>query len=157
MKNFFKTRVLYPLLEQLKQGVTPQKMAMSCAVASVLSVFPIPGATTGIIFAFGVFFKLNHPTLQIVNYALTPIHFLLIPVFMRIGETIFHLPHVTFNPSEFIAGIKASPSLFLSQYGYSILVGVFSWFMLAPPVGGLIYRILLPIFRKKITYGAREL
>lgn len=149
LRNFLKSRLIQPLLNQLKQGITPEKLAMSTAIGATVGIFPIPGVTTSLCFIFGVFFKLNHPTLQVVNYALTPVHFLMIPVFIRIGENIFHHAHVPFNPNELLASFKEAPLQLLSQFGASISLGIFAWFLIVPPIGFLIYRLALIIFRKR--------
>ena len=45
-KSFWKRRVVTPLIAQLKQGVTPEKLALTVALGLVLGIFPILGATT---------------------------------------------------------------------------------------------------------------
>ncbi len=140
MRTLIRQKILLPLLNQLKQGITPEKLAMSTAVGSTVGIFPIPGVTTSLCFFFGVFFKLNHPTLQIVNYALTPVHFLMIPVFIRTGESIFHQPHLEIGTISFEL---------IAKLGSSLFMGIFAWFIIVPPVGFVIYQVALRMFRKK--------
>ena len=45
-ESFWKRRVVTPLIAQLKQGVTPEKLALTVALGLVLGIFPILGATT---------------------------------------------------------------------------------------------------------------
>ena len=47
-EGFFRRRVARPILELLRQGVTPEKMAMSLALGVALGVFPVLGTTTAL-------------------------------------------------------------------------------------------------------------
>jgi len=45
-KEFFYRRLVRPILDLLRQGVTPEKMALSLALGGALGVFPALGCTT---------------------------------------------------------------------------------------------------------------
>ena len=43
--DFFRRRVLGPVLDLLRQGITPEKVALSIAFGVVLGVFPALGCS----------------------------------------------------------------------------------------------------------------
>src|SRR3981081_2804173 len=45
-QGFFYRRLVRPLLDLLRQGATPEKLALSVALGAMLGVFPMLGATT---------------------------------------------------------------------------------------------------------------
>ena len=133
---------------QLTQGVSPHSLALSCALAFVLGTFPIVGATTIIIFFVALYLSLNQPIMQALNYALTPVHLILLPVFLRIGEWILNEPPITINPLTMVSQFTSDWRLFLSQYGMAGLHAVLAWALIAPVVGVVIFYSLRPVFEK---------
>jgi len=43
---FWQRRIITPIANQIRQGITPEKIALTIALGLLLSVFPILGATT---------------------------------------------------------------------------------------------------------------
>eukprot|EP01034_Spumella_vulgaris_P003768 gene3768-4823_t len=68
-----KPAVLGPVLAQLRQGITPEKIALTAALGAVIAVFPILGSTTVLcgLVAWGL--RLNQPIIQLVNYLCYPL------------------------------------------------------------------------------------
>jgi uncharacterized protein (DUF2062 family) len=141
--NFWQRRIVAPILAQLKQGITPEKIALTLALGSVLGVFPIIGATTALCAAVAWRLKLNQPIIQLINYLLYPIHLLLLLPFYRAGETLFQQPHLPiFSIGELVHRFKESPLHFIADYGMVGLYGVVVWCLLAPPAAALLYFLL---------------
>ncbi len=72
-EGFFYRRLLRPILDLLRQGVTPEKMALSLALGGALGVFPALGCTTLLCLIAAIVLRLNLPAIQIVNYFVYPI------------------------------------------------------------------------------------
>lgn len=141
--NFLQRRVIAPILAQLKQGITPEKIALTLALGSVFGVFPIIGATTALCALAAWRLKLNQPIIQLTNYLLYPVHLLLLMPFYRAGETLFGQPHLPiFSVHELVHRFKASPLDFLADYGMVGLYGVVVWGLLAAPAAALLYFLL---------------
>ncbi len=141
--NFWQRRVVEPILAQLKQGITPEKIALTLALGSVLGVFPIIGATTALCAAVAWRLKLNQPIIQLVNYLLYPVHLLLLLPFYRAGETLFRQPHLPiFSIADLVQRFEAGPLRFFADYGMVGLYGIVVWCLVAPPVAALLYVIL---------------
>ena len=88
-RNIFQRLVIDPIVAQLTQGLTPEKIALTIAIGSSIAMFPLLGTTTIICVIVGVFMKLNQPIIQAVNYACTPIHLPFIYYSFRWGEYLF--------------------------------------------------------------------
>lgn len=148
MLGSFQAKIKKVVLTQLTQGVSPESLALSCALAFVLGTFPVVGATTVLIFFMAVYLRLNQPIMQMLNYALTPVHLLLLPVFLRLGEWVLGVPPISFNPSVMMSELKADPSLFFSNYGMAALHASLAWLLTAPLVGVILFLVLKPLFKR---------
>ena len=134
--------------EQLRQGVTPKGLAMTCAFALSLSVFPLIGTTTLLCLFFGNLFKLNQPLLHALNYIFYPLQFLCIPLFLFAGEAILGLPHLIIHPTEMVQQFTANWRQFLRLYTMAGLQAAFAWCLLAPFAGLITFLVIKPVFEK---------
>lgn len=136
------------MMAQLMQGVSPTGLALTCAFAVPISVFPIVGVTTTMCLIFGAILRLNQPTMQAINYLLTPFHFLLIPVFLRIGEKIYGADPVSLNPKTLWSEFMTDQKLFLDHYGWAGLHALTAWALIMVPIGFLVFFAARPLFRR---------
>lgn len=148
VRTFFQNKLVTPLLGQLRQGVTPEKLALSCALGVGLALFPVLGSTTLLCFVVAYYFKLNQPAIQSVNYMMFPAQILMIPVLVRLGEILYGSPHLTLNPKLLVSEFFNDPSQFLKQYGIAGLHGMTAWIFVAPWITAATYFILKPILSR---------
>ncbi len=146
--GFWRRRIVDPLAAQLTQGVTPERLALACAVGAALGVFPILGSSTLLCLLAGIILKLNQPALQTVNYLVYPLQILLLPALVRLGEILFRADPVPFTPQGLIREFSQGIAPFLAKYGQAGLHGIAAWFLLAPAAAAMIYLALVPVFRK---------
>jgi uncharacterized protein (DUF2062 family) len=148
-RSFWQRRVVAPIVGQLKQGITPQKIALTLALGAVLGIFPILGATTLLCAVIGVWLRLNQPIIQLVNYLVYPLQVLLLIPFYRAGERLFGAEPVPIvNVPDLIARFGADPWQFLIDYGLVGLYGIAVWCLVAPLLVALIYVLLRPILER---------
>lgn len=146
--GFWQRRVVAPIVAQLKQGITPEKIALTLALGAVLGIFPILGATTLLCAVAGVWLRLNQPVIQIVNYFMYPLQIALLLPFYRAGETLFGQPHVPiFSIAELVGRFQASPMQFVIDYGMVGVYGIVVWTLLAPLAIALLYFATWPLLR----------
>jgi Uncharacterized protein conserved in bacteria (DUF2062) len=153
MTGFLRRRVVDPVLLLLRQGLTPEKLALSLALGATLGLFPVLGATTGLCLAAGIALRLSHPALQLANYAVYPLQVPLILGFVRLGERFVGAAPVPFSVERLIAFFREDPVAFLQRFGLTGLHGILGWLSLAPLLGAALYLGLLPPLR----YAARRL
>lgn len=140
--------IVAPVLAQLRQGTTPEKIALTIALGVTLGLFPVMGATTVLCTAAGFVYKLNQPILQAINYALYPVQIALILVFVRIGEWIFRAPPLPFSFGQLMDKFRASPSHFFSEFAMTFLHCITAWFVLAPIAMAALYFGSRPLLRR---------
>jgi uncharacterized protein (DUF2062 family) len=147
-QSFWRRRVVAPILAQLRQGITPEKIALTLALGAVLGIFPILGACTALCAVAGVALKLNQPIIQLVNYLVYPLQFALLLPFYRAGETLFGQPHVPiFSVTELAARFSASPWQFFLDYGMVGVYGIAVWCLVAPVLVAGLYFGLKPVLQ----------
>src|SRR5579885_2459221 len=83
MRQFFERRFVRPILELLRQGATPEKLALSVALGAAIGVFPALGTTTAICGLLALALGLNLPAIQLANYAVYPAQIALLLPFFR--------------------------------------------------------------------------
>jgi uncharacterized protein (DUF2062 family) len=85
-EGFFSRRLVRPFLDLLRQGVTPEKIALSVALGVTLGVFPVLGSTTALCALAAFAWQLNLPAIEIVNYFIYPLQIALLIPFFRAGR-----------------------------------------------------------------------
>ncbi|MET0261419.1 MAG: DUF2062 domain-containing protein, partial [Rariglobus sp.] len=88
-RSFWKRRFTDPIFASFTQGVSPDKVAATIAVGTAVSMFPFLGFTTLFNLGIGLWFRMNQPLLQALNYVLAPVHLVMIVVYVRVGEWIW--------------------------------------------------------------------
>jgi len=149
-EGFFKRKLIRPIIDLLKQGVTPEKIALSIALGAVLGVFPALGSTTALCAIAALVLKLNLPAIQIVNYFMYPAQIALIIPFFRLGEYLFGAQKLSISVQQIYAMIQASMWGAIKTLWTTTWHAIVAWGLLAPIFVGLIYVILTPLFRRAI-------
>ena len=107
-QSFLYRKLILPLADLLRQGITPEKIALSLAIGICLGVFPVLGSTTALCALAAIVFRLNLPAIQLVNYLVYPLQLALIIPFIRFGEVLFGAPHVSLSLTIIFESIKRS-------------------------------------------------
>lgn len=153
-EGFFKRRLVRPILDLLRQGVTPEKIALSVALGAALGVFPAVGWSTTLCAIAAIVLRLNMPAIQIVNYFVYPAQIALLVPFFRWGEKVFRAPHFPISVPRiyalFHAGAWRATALLWTTVWHAIVV----WGMAAPVCVGLIYATVLPLLRRSMRHQA---
>jgi len=163
-RNFWQRRIRDPIIAQLTQGITPEKIAVTIAVGSAFALFPMP-VTTLLCFLVAWALRLNQPIIQLMNQALWPVHILTIIGCVRLGETMFGSPHVRLG--EFLRMLSSLSSLhslkllfrepalwadqfsaYFHRFGLTIVYAIVAWAIITPFYIAIVYFIALPIARE---------
>lgn len=148
LKNFIQKKIVTPVIILLKQGSTPEKLAMSLCMGAVLGCFPILGTATLLCIIFAQVFKLNHVAVQISNYAVYPLHILLVVPFLYAGNAAFGYDKVMFNVNDMVMNFETDPQIFFQTYLGVIIRACLVWAIFAVIVGLLLYFPLKISMRK---------
>jgi uncharacterized protein (DUF2062 family) len=158
-EGFFYRRLVRPVLELLRQGVTPEKIALSLTLGVALGVFPVLGSTTALCALAALVLRLNLPAIQIVNYFVYPLQIALLIPFLRLGERLFRAPHLPLSVSQIYAMIHANMWSAIRSLWTTTWHAIVVWCVLAPVFVSIAYGVLAPALRRvlrKQTPAAAE-
>lgn len=156
-ESIWQRRVVAPILAQLRQGITPEKIALTLALGGILGIVPILGTSTALCAAAGIWLRLNQPLIQMVNFLVYPLQILLLLPFYRAGETLFGQPHVPiFSVTELLQRFSAGPLQFLVDYGMVGVYGIVAWLLFAGPLAVAAYIVLRPILTRMRRVAQRS-
>ena len=147
-ERFFLRRTRLLILELLRQGVTPEKMALSLALGLALGVFPVLGTTTALCALVAFLWRLNLPTIQMVNYFVYPLQIALLIPFFRAGEKLFGAPRLPLSVGQILAMAHASFWGATRFLGTTLWHAALAWCLIAPAFVALLYVTLTPILRR---------
>lgn len=147
-ESWWRRRIVAPIIAQLKQGATPEKLALTVALGFVVGVFPILGSATLLCALTAWALRLNQPVIQIVNYLAYPAQLaLLIPIY-RAGSDLFNIPHIPLSITFILEQFRADMGKFFANFGMIAVRGIIVWLLVAPFVTAAIYFILRPVLRR---------
>lgn len=147
-ESLWRRWVVKPVVAQLAQGTTPSKIALAVAFGVTTGVFPLLGTTSLLGLGVGILLKLNQPVLQVFRELVYPVQLATILLFMRAGETLFGVAHVSLSIPMMLERFFAGPWQFLKDFGMIGLYGVVVWLMIAPLILGVVYFISKPLVER---------
>lgn len=148
MREWLRRRVLGPLLGLLKQGMSPERLALCVAIGIVVGNIPILGLSTALCALIALVFRLNLPAMQLVQAVMAPTQLLLIIPFVRLGEWILRAPPQPLS-------IQAGLALLSQGVGHAVVVlwdailhAGFAFLLVAPIATFVLYKLLIPVFAR---------
>jgi len=146
-KSRWRRWVLDPVVVQLSQGITPEKISLSLAVGSLCAFFPILGAATPLCILAGIALRLNQSVIQIVNGLTLPLYPLAAFGCIRLGSVLLGATPAGLDPRVLGALLQNDPAQFLHRFGPIAGQAVLGWMVLAPIWVAIWYFGLLPVLR----------
>jgi uncharacterized protein (DUF2062 family) len=148
VKKWLHRRILDPLLSLLRQGISPDRLALCVAIGVVVGNIPILGISTILCAAIALAFRLNLPAIQIVQAAMAPTQILLIIPFVRLGEWILRVPPQAVSIKAGLALMAQGAGPAVAALWDAILPAGFAWILVAPIAVLLFYKLLTPVFER---------
>ncbi len=155
-EGFFYRRIVRPILDLLRQGVTPEKIALSIALGAALGVFPGIGWTTALCAITALVLRLNLPAIQIVNYFMYPAQIALLIPFFRLGERLFRAPHLPVSLPQLHALAHAGAWQVIRRLWIATWHAMVVWLLVAPVFVATIYVFLVPLLRHALRQQVPE-
>lgn len=145
---WWRKKIVDPLVELLRQGVTPEKIALMVALGLALGVIPLIGLSSILCGLAAVVFRLNLPAIQLVNYLAYPLQIALIIPFLRLGAWMFGAPPIRATASEIVEMVRRDLPHTLVVFSTALLHALAAWLPLGFLAAGLLYLILTPVLRR---------
>jgi uncharacterized protein (DUF2062 family) len=141
VRDALNRRVVEPVKQQLWQGVTPRKLALSLAMGVVISVMPVLGITTVVALAVSVVFRLNHVAMVAANYAAYPLQILLFIPLFQAGAWLTRGPPVPFSLEQIRAELAIGVWATVVRYAEANARALVAWLVVAPLATWLLYAL----------------
>lgn len=145
--RWWKRWVTNPILAQLKQGISPEKLGWTIGAGVTLGIFPILGTRAWLCLIIGWWFKLNQPVLHAFKSLSYPLHVLLIIPFIRMGQWLYGQEPFRLSFEFLRAEFTRDPWGFWKGFGWVILRAASAWLLVAPFAIIIIRLIVTPILR----------
>ncbi len=146
VQSWLRRRLWSPLLSLLRQGVSPERLALCIAIGIVVGNIPILGTSTIICAVIALLFRLNLPAMQLVQGAMAPIQVLLIIPQVRLGEWLLRAPHQPLSVTAALALMKQGPQTAVTALSTAILHASLAFLLVGPIATFMLYKILRRIF-----------
>jgi uncharacterized protein (DUF2062 family) len=146
--------MVQPVLNLLRQGMTPHKLAVTVALGTVVGVLPAFGVTTVMGTALAARFRLNIAATVLVSYLMQPLQLLLIIPFIKAGIFLFRLEELQLTVDELLTMFKTDWLDALNKLWIANLAAVSAWAILALPTGLILYYLLLPVLKRVLPKPA---
>ena len=145
--DLLRRKIRDPIRQQLTQGLSPERIALTVAVGLCISVNPIVGTTTVLCFVAAWALRLNRPIIQTINWSSYALQLLLIFPFVRLGERMFGAPREKRSLERIVGMMREDLGRALADVGTTLLHAFVAWLALSPFLVAGLYFATLPLFR----------
>ena len=137
-----------PFIQLLRQGVSPEKIALTIALGAVLGVTPVLGSTILLCTLAAVLLRLNLPAIQVVNGAVYPLQFILLIPFYRLGAWLFGADASAISLGGVAALIREGVGQAVRTLWVVTLHALVAWLALGAVASAILYVVLVPLLRR---------
>jgi uncharacterized protein (DUF2062 family) len=136
------------LIEFLKTGMTPERLALCIALGLAIGIIPALGTTTLLCALTAFIFRLNLAAIQLVNWIVYPVQVLLLIPFIQAGARMFGKNPIPFSFKQIQEMLEVDRWGTVFSLWTTILHAVAVWAVIAPFIVVLVYIGLNPLLRK---------
>lgn len=155
-RPFWRRKIVDPLIDLLRQGITPEKLALSISLGITLGVTPVLGSTSLLCFLAAVLLRLNLPAIQLVNYLVYPLQFALLVPFLRLGGWLFGNETARMPLGEMLEMVRDDFWGAMVLFGPATLQAVAAWALIGAAASALLYFPLAALMRGLARSLSRE-
>jgi len=150
-------RSLVPFVDLLKQGISPEKLALSVSLGVVLGVTPVLGSTTMLCTTAAAILRLNLPAILLVNGLVYPLQLAMLIPFYRLGAFAFREDASAISLGNVIAMIRADAGSALLTLWVVTMHALVAWLVVGAVCATIVYIAVLPLVRRLHgSPGAKE-
>lgn len=155
--SWLRRRVLNPMLGLLRQGLSPQQLALTVALGVSIGAIPFMGAITTVATLVALRLRLNVAALQLVSHLMTPLQLIIIIPLLRQGAKLMG------NTQENELTLDRLRYLFSNDWRGALQllwraeVGAMTiWLLGSVPVVAALYFLLKPVFQRMAARSAQK-
>lgn len=141
-------KLIQPFVELLKQGVTPEKIALTVALGISLGVIPMLGTTTMLCTLAAVALRLNLPGILLINGVVYPLQLVLVVPFLRAGAWMFRVDGPQLSIGQIFNLIRTNMWHAITTLWVATMHALVVWLMVGCVVSGAVYLVLAAVLRR---------
>lgn len=131
------------LIESLRAGISPQRLALTLALGFAIGCLPVIGVPTALCAVLAIALRLNVPAIQAANYLAMPLQLMLILPFARMGGWMF-----SSGQRYRLATTHASLGGILRASGNVASHTLAAWLVIAGPMVLVLTLALTPVLQR---------
>ena len=147
IRKFLYKRTVEPVVALLKQGISPEKISLGMACGLVLGVFPVLGSTTILCGLAAIMFRLNLPTIQLVNYLVYPLQLVLLIPFFHLGDLLFQVEPLPLSADELITLLRSDMWGTIRSFWNTTLHAIVAWLLVCLPTLPILHFTLFRLIK----------
>jgi uncharacterized protein (DUF2062 family) len=148
LRSAIRRKLIQPFIELLKQGVSPEKIALTIALGISLGVIPMLGTTTMLCTLTAVALRLNLPAILLVNGAVYPLQIALLVPFLRAGAWLFRVHGPMLSIGQIFNLIRSNAWHAIAALWIATMHALVIWLIAGCMVSGLVYLVLAALLRR---------
>ncbi len=148
MRLWIKKKVLVPVSDALKNGVSQKRLALSMTLGITLGLIPFYGVSTLLVTAVALSLRLDFIVMQAVHYAVYPIQIALFIPFFKAGNYFLPFNSIDFTLKEYVAQFKNDFWLALNELWKVNLSAIIVWLVISIPLSYILYRVFIYFIRR---------
>ncbi len=155
--SWLRRRIILPVLGLLRQGLSPEQLALTVAVGAGVGLVPFLGAITTLATLAALRLRLNVAAMQLVSHLMTPLQLLLIIPLLRQGARLLG------NAEEKELTLAQIRQLFAHDWRAALhllwraeLGALALWALGTVPLMAVLYFVLKPLFRRMAARKAGQ-
>jgi uncharacterized protein (DUF2062 family) len=141
-------KLVQPFIDLLKQGVTPEKIALTVALGITLGVTPVIGSTTMLCTLAAVSLRLNLPAILLVNGAVYPLQLMLLVPFLRAGAWMFRAAGPRLTIVEIFNSIRANVWHATTTLWIATMHALVIWVIAGCVASAVVYLVVVTLLRR---------
>lgn len=141
--SWVKRRILLPIRNALKNGISQKRLAVSLALGITIGLIPLYGITTILVGAIAYAMRLDFYVMQAVHYIVHPIQIALLIPFFKAGNVFIGKNPVDFTFKEYVGLFKDDFWVALGDFWKLNLSAIIIWSLIAIPLSYALYHLFV--------------
>jgi hypothetical protein len=148
LRSAIRRRLIQPFIDLLKQGVAPEKIALTVALAISLGVIPVIGSTTMLCTLAAITLRLNLPGMLLVNGMVYPLQLTLLVPFLRAGAWIFRVDGPRLSIGQIFHMIRTDLWHAIPTLWVATMHALVAWLIVGCAASAVAYLVLCAVLRR---------
>ena len=126
-----------------------EKISLTLALGICIGIIPVLGASTLLLTLLALAFRLSIPAIQVVNYGIAVVKYILFVPFLKLGQIIFVPSGSDFQFKSLLSQYHQDFVGTFKMFWQVNLAGFVVWVIIAIPLGILIYYRSQPFLKRQ--------